>query len=496
MAHSEEKTDFLGNKYTEHYDDDGQKVGESREREDFLGNKYSEHTDIHGQKTGESREGEDFLGNKYSEHRDIHGQRTGESHEGEDFLGNKYSEHRDIHGQKTGESREREDFLGNKYSEHTDDGGVPPMCRTSPNVPVGEIRDQASHVNDGGRGYDRSYGGVPASSSRASSSKFRPVIVACAIILGLILGFFALPHYSPQRSSENSSSDGRISPDGRHIVVGADKSFELSLRHNELPYGKVVLRTIIGKDILTWDRSQYGNLLSWSPDSKHLIILMRYRLGFVEVNAAQETNGEWRKVSLPKIPQPVEKLLGWTSPFTVQVQANGETCMLTFGSSQVLRLLPSRTSGSNPAVSPQRTKQNGNVAMLAPTPSVAADTLGPRYTGKGRVYKVPELKNLVGQPLMNAWLYGDFILKSTKGNVGYFITSAVMLLPKEGSTQIQIEFPGGIKLSQGAINALHNSMLVIPVKASAEDPVQLLGVERMNDGRLFVRARAHGARQW
>jgi len=43
MSKSVEETDWLGNKYTTHYDDDGNKTGESREEKDWLGNEYIEH---------------------------------------------------------------------------------------------------------------------------------------------------------------------------------------------------------------------------------------------------------------------------------------------------------------------------------------------------------------------------------------------------------------------------------------------------------------------
>ncbi len=109
------------------------------------------------------------------------------------------------------------------------------------------------------------------------------------------------------------------------------------------------------------------------------------------------------------------------------------------------------------------------------------------------MYKVPELKNLVGQKLNNAWLYGDFLLKDVKGNIGLFITTAIVLLPKEGSTQVRIEFPNGIVLSRAVVNTLRDPMLVLPVSFGATDPLLLLSVARMSDGKLLVTARARGA---
>ena len=93
MGKSVDREDWRGNKYTEHYDDDGNKTGESREWEDWKGDKYTEHTDSDGDKTGESREWEDWKGDKYTEHTDSDGNKTGESREWEDWKGDKYTEH-------------------------------------------------------------------------------------------------------------------------------------------------------------------------------------------------------------------------------------------------------------------------------------------------------------------------------------------------------------------------------------------------------------------
>lgn len=117
MATSRERQGVLG-KYTEHFDENGKKTGESHEREGFFG-KYTEHTDAEGHKIGESRERDGFIG-KYTEHTDAEGKKTGESRERDGFFG-KYTEHVDAHGKKTGESRERSGFFGD-YIEHTGTG--------------------------------------------------------------------------------------------------------------------------------------------------------------------------------------------------------------------------------------------------------------------------------------------------------------------------------------------------------------------------------------
>ena len=126
---SREATDFFGNKKggTEHFDESGEKTGESREATDLFGNKrgYTEHLDKSGEKTGESREATDFFGNEkgYAEHFDADGNKTGETREATDFFGNKreFVEHFDKSGRKIGESREDTGIFGNKrgYVEHT-----------------------------------------------------------------------------------------------------------------------------------------------------------------------------------------------------------------------------------------------------------------------------------------------------------------------------------------------------------------------------------------
>ncbi|WP_439577375.1 peptidoglycan-binding domain-containing protein [Elioraea sp.] len=68
MGWSEEKEDWLGNKYTQHYDDSGNKTGWSEHKEDWLGNEYTQHHDSDSNKTGWSEQKEDWLGNEYTQH--------------------------------------------------------------------------------------------------------------------------------------------------------------------------------------------------------------------------------------------------------------------------------------------------------------------------------------------------------------------------------------------------------------------------------------------
>lgn len=94
MSKSEEKTDIWGDKYTVHYDDDGNKIGESREKTDIWGDSYTEHTDTTGHKTGVSVDKTDIWGDHYVQHTDAAGNKTAESRNKTDIWGDRYIEHR------------------------------------------------------------------------------------------------------------------------------------------------------------------------------------------------------------------------------------------------------------------------------------------------------------------------------------------------------------------------------------------------------------------
>jgi hypothetical protein len=113
MSESKERDGVFG-KYTEHYDDDGNKIWESRKREGVFGD-YTEHTDENGNVIGESRKREGIFGD-YTEHTDTDGRLLGESRTREGIFGD-YTEHTDSDGNKIGESRERDGVFG-EYTEH------------------------------------------------------------------------------------------------------------------------------------------------------------------------------------------------------------------------------------------------------------------------------------------------------------------------------------------------------------------------------------------
>ena len=127
---------ILGDKYLEHFDDDGVKIGESRMNDGLLG-KYMEHFDCDGNKIGESKEIDGFFG-AYVEHRSGLGDKVGESRDREGVFED-YVEHRDAGDRVVGTSVDRDGLFG-KYKEHR--GSVPYLGQ--------EQSDQAEQESGGG----------------------------------------------------------------------------------------------------------------------------------------------------------------------------------------------------------------------------------------------------------------------------------------------------------------------------------------------------------
>lgn len=115
---SRERSDWLGNRVTEHVDDSGRVVSHSRERKDMFGNTYTEHTDAAGNTVGTSRSRTDMFGDEYVEHRDSDNNVQGSSRRRKDIFGDEYVENRDKHARKTSESRESKDIFGDRKVKH------------------------------------------------------------------------------------------------------------------------------------------------------------------------------------------------------------------------------------------------------------------------------------------------------------------------------------------------------------------------------------------
>ncbi|HEX8353056.1 MAG TPA: SH3 domain-containing protein [Pyrinomonadaceae bacterium] len=119
---SEEKEDFWGNKYTQHYDGDGNETGWSEQKEDFWGKKYTQTYDEDNKKAGWAEDKEDFWGNRYEQQYNEENDETGWSENKEAFWGNRYEQHYSEDNDKAGWSERKEGFWGNRYTQHYDGG--------------------------------------------------------------------------------------------------------------------------------------------------------------------------------------------------------------------------------------------------------------------------------------------------------------------------------------------------------------------------------------
>lgn len=160
MGKSIERDGVFG-KYTEHFDDDGNKVGESKIVDGVFG-KYVEHTDRHGNKVGESKYREGIF-EDYTEHFTRDGKKVGESKDREGIFED-YTEHYSSDGKKLGESKFREGIFQD-YTEHTGEP-LPFGRREGQAVPPGlsselgeddeeeyEPDDPRAHATPGGKGF-------------------------------------------------------------------------------------------------------------------------------------------------------------------------------------------------------------------------------------------------------------------------------------------------------------------------------------------------------
>jgi len=110
---------LFGDRYVEHLDDDGRKIGESRLKTGFLGTEYVEHTDAQGKVVGESEVRTGFLGDSYVAHLDRDGQAAGESREVQGLFGDSRIEHIDRDGAVTGHSSSETDWLGKEFTRRS-----------------------------------------------------------------------------------------------------------------------------------------------------------------------------------------------------------------------------------------------------------------------------------------------------------------------------------------------------------------------------------------
>lgn len=115
---SERRTDYLGEEYTQHYDEKGNRIEKTFSRTDLFGETYLEHRDNEGNIIGDSRTYNDMFGDEYLRHRNRSGDFVGTSKNGTDFFGDAITTHLDSNGNVTGKSTPRTDVLGNRYVSH------------------------------------------------------------------------------------------------------------------------------------------------------------------------------------------------------------------------------------------------------------------------------------------------------------------------------------------------------------------------------------------
>lgn len=136
---SEERTDIFGNKYIQHFDEDGSKVGWSEERTGLFGDTYVQHHDQSGTKTGWSEERAGIFRDSYVQHHDQSGSKAGWSESRSGIFGDDYVQHHDQSGAKAGWSEERTGLFGGRYKQHYE--RVPPrISRVAENPGFTKLR--------------------------------------------------------------------------------------------------------------------------------------------------------------------------------------------------------------------------------------------------------------------------------------------------------------------------------------------------------------------
>lgn len=222
MGYSKERDGFFG-KYTEHFDDNNNKVGESRERDGFFG-PYTEHVDTDHNKVGESREREGFFG-PYTEHVDTDHNKVGESREREGFFG-AYTEHVDADHTKVGESREREGFFG-PYTEHQTKQHSDAFSSVHRGFSGRSDAGFAQGGGSGGGGLEfghRSVGRAP--SSRGEGRGIGGFLIVALIVVGVLAYVFSVDR--PEQRREYVAPP-RAAPAPAAAVLPQDAMFTSSL---------------------------------------------------------------------------------------------------------------------------------------------------------------------------------------------------------------------------------------------------------------------------
>ena len=194
-GHSEEKTDFWGNKYIQHYDSNGEPDGYTTYEKSFFGDTYEQHHKQDGTESSYTTYEKDFWGNSYEQHHDQSGEKTGYTTKEEGILGDKYDEHRDDSGKKTGYSEDKTSFLGAPYRQHHGTGSRGASSKEEP-----------PKDNSAGMEVENSEGTsfVGGGEGAFGVALFVVLVVAAALIFGAISNSEHQGHAPAARSTPHS----------------------------------------------------------------------------------------------------------------------------------------------------------------------------------------------------------------------------------------------------------------------------------------------------
>lgn len=137
---------------------------------------------------------------------------------------------------------------------------------------------------------------------------------------------------------------------------------------------------------------------------------------------------------------------------------------------------------------PPPTEPSTNTASAGSSEAIG----GGEFRGKGTVYKIPDLKNLAGKQLSNAWLYGEFAFEQQQGNGAVCRSAATVFFLGKGTTKVNIEFAGGFSVSERILASMRDPQLLLTftLRTAPSNPVRLLRVRQNRDETLEAFARS------
>lgn len=193
MGWSEKKTDWLGNEYTQHYDDDGNKTGWSEQKTGWLGDEYTQHYDTNDEKSGWSEDRKGIITENYVQHYDNESNKIGWSENKEGIITEHYVQHYDQNDDKSGWSETKRGIIVDRYVQHYDSEN------SSTNAAVARGGSASSHAaaltgsasasySAGGSGASTrsSTAGRASGSHSAGAGGFAAFVIFCVVVGSII----------------------------------------------------------------------------------------------------------------------------------------------------------------------------------------------------------------------------------------------------------------------------------------------------------------------